>query len=178
MRTLSSVLLLGVLIAAGVVLYLQTRRATTGLEAVEQVAVQLRETGVTGRSLERDSAERMLRALTALVDAPDRVPAHLEDLRTFGETAASWARDAPAPSPELRTAVALRGATVELRGYATDEDPGRLARASRELDRARAALAGEPGSGTAATEGVRDQLDNLQRSQQERLQRLDEELDR
>ncbi len=74
--------------------------------------------------------------------------------------------------------MALRGAASELRGYALDEDAGHLARARQELDRARAGLAGEPASGTAATDAVRQQLDNLQRSQQEQRQRLDEELQR
>jgi len=175
---MSSVLLLGVLIAAAIVLYLQTERATTGLEAVEQVAVQLREPGVVGVAFDHDGAARMVDALQMLLEAPDRIGDHVDDLRTFGETAAAWARQAPAPSPELRAAVALRGAAAELRGYAVDGDAGQLTRAQRELDRARGALAGEPASGTAATEAVRDQLDNLQRSQQEQLQRLDEELQR
>ncbi len=178
MRSLSSVLLIGVLIAAAIVLYLQTERATTGLEAVEHVAVQLREEGVEGIAFDHEDAARMTDALQMLVDAPDRITDHVADLRTFGETAAAWARQAPAPSPELRAAVALRGAASELRSYALDDDTGHLARARHELDRARAGLAGEPSSGTAATEAVRQQLDNLQRSQQEQRQRLDEELQR
>jgi hypothetical protein len=178
MRSISSVLLIGVLIAAAIVLYLQTERATTGLEAVEQVAVQLREEGVEGIAFDHAGAAQMAEALQMLVDAPDRITDHVADLRTFGETAAAWARQAPAPSPELRAAVALRGAASELRSYALDNDAGHLARARQELDRARAGLAGEPASGTAATEAVRQQLDNLQRSQQEQIQRLDEELQR
>lgn len=178
MRNLSSLLLVGVLIAAGIVLYLQSERATTGLEAVEQVAVQLREEGVDGLAFDHAGAARMADALQMLIDAPERITDHVADLRTFGETAAAWARQAAAPSPELRAAVALRGAASELRGFALDEDAGHLERARQELDRARAGLAGEPASGTAATDAVRQQLDNLQRSQQEQRQRLDEELQR
>ena len=171
-------LLLGLLIAAAIMLYLQAERTTTGLDAVEQVADHLREPGVSGEALDHGSATRMAAALEALIGAPERIPDHVADLRTFGEQAAAWARHAPAPSPELRAAVALRGAASELRGYALDRDGGHLTRARQELDRARGALAGEPVAGSAATDAVRDQLDNLQRSQQEQLQSLDEELNR
>ena len=91
--------------------------------------------------------------------------------------AAAWADAAPSPSAELRAAVAIRSAAGDLRSYATRGSQMSLASAKRNLDTARAALAGEP-TGTAPTDAVRDRLENLQRGQQERYQDVEEELNR
>jgi hypothetical protein len=179
---ISGALFLTILIAAGYVLYLTGRDATSSLDAVAAVATDIREQGVTGRALDRDLALQMVAAMDNLLATPDTIPDHIDDLKTFAATAAAWADAAPSPSSELRAAVAIRKAAGELRAQATRPSTVHLMRASRYLDVAsdaiRFAVAGSGGSGPGlATDAVRDRLDNLQQSQQERYQELDEELD-
>jgi hypothetical protein len=176
----SGVLMVGVLIAAAFVLYLTSRDATESLDAVATVSADLREEGVAGRPLDRTAAQRMITAMEALVAAPDTISGHVDDLKSFTETAAAWAQAAASPSPELKAAVALRSAAGELREYSIHPTPTPLTKARRYLDDARAALAGEGvGEGPGlATDAVRDRLQNLQRSQQEQQQELAEELNR
>ena len=168
-------LLLVVLLAMAAVLYLAREDTTASLQAVTAVAADLREDGVTRSALESETAARMVSAMQELLDHPDRIAGHADDLKTIAATAASWADAAHAPSPELRAAVALRSAAGELREYGLRSSQLALANASRQLDTARSALAGEL-TGTSPTDAVRDRLDNLQRGQQERYQELDEEL--
>lgn len=162
-------------------LYLTGRDATSSLDAVAAVAADLREEGVTGRVLDRDLALQMIAAMEGLLDSPDTVPDHLDELKTFAATAAAWADAAPSPSAELRAAVAVRKAAGELRAQATRPSTTHLMRARRYLDVASDAirfggsLSGGPGPGLA-TDAVRDRLENLQQSQRERYQELDEEL--
>lgn len=170
-------LLLVVLLAMAAVLYLAREDTAASLQAVTAVAADLREPGVSRRTLKPETAARMVNAMQELVDHPDRITGHIDDLKTFAAISASWADAAHAPSPELRAAVALRSAAGDLREYGLRSSPLALTTASRHLDTARSALAGEV-TGTAPTDGVRDRLDNLQRGQQERYQELDEELNR
>lgn len=174
------VLLVGVLIAAGFVLYLTSRDTTESLDAVATIAADLREEGVAGRPLDRVAAQRMITAMEGLLEAPETISDHVEDLKSFAETAASWAQSAASPSPELHVAVSLRSAAGELREYAIRPSPTLLMRARRHLEGGRAGLAGEgTGQGPGlATDAVRDRLQNLQRSQQEQQQELAEELNR
>lgn len=179
---ISGALFLTVLIAVGYMLYLTGRDATASLDAVAAVATDLREAGVTGRALDRDLAMQMIGAMDGLLETPDTIPDHISDLKTFAATAAAWADAAPSPSSELRAAVALRKAAGELRAQATKPSTVHLMRARRYLGVASDAIQfggggpGGPGPGLA-TDAVRDRLDNLQQSQQERYQELDEELD-
>lgn len=178
---ISGALFITILIAVGYMLYLTGRDATSSLDAVALVATDLREEGVTGRDLDRDLAIQMVDAMDHLLAAPDTIPDHIEDLKTFAATAAAWADAAPSPSSELRAAVGLRRAAGELRAQATTPSTAHLMRARRYLDVASDAIRfagtgpGGPGPGLA-TDAVRDRLDNLQQSQQERYQELDEEL--
>ncbi len=179
---ISGALFLIILIAVGYMLFLTGRDATSSLNAVAVVATDLREAGVTGRALDRDLALQMIDAMDGLLNAPDTIPDHIEDLKTFSATAAAWADAAPSPSSELRAAVAIRKAAGELRAQATRPSTTHLMRARRYLDVASDAIRfaatgpGGPGPGLA-TDAVRDRLENLQQSQQERYQELDEELD-
>jgi hypothetical protein len=173
---------ISILMAVGYMLYLTGRDATSSLDAVATVATDLREQGVTGRALDRDLALQMIEAMDNLLATPDTIPDHIDDLKTFAATAAAWADAAPSPSSELRAAVALRKAAGELRAQATSPSTVHLMRARRNLDVASDAIrfdvvgpGGGPGPGLA-TDAVRDRLDNLQQSQQERYQELDEEL--
>jgi len=180
---ISGALFITTLLAVGYMLYLTGRDATSSLDAVALVATDLREQGVTARALDRDLALQMVDAMDHLVATPDTIRDHIEDLKTFAATAAAWADAAPSPSSELRAAVAIRKAAGELRTQATRPSTVHLMRASRYLDVASDAIrfdvAGPGGSGPGlATDAVRDRLDNLQQSHQERYQELDEELDR
>lgn len=176
---ISGALFLVLLIAVGYLLYLNARDATSSLDAIATIATDLREQGVEGRALDHDLALHMIDAMERLLAAPDTIPEHVEDLKTFAATAAAWADAAPSPSSELRAAVALRQASGELRSQALSPSPVHLMRARRHLSAASEAIksvsAGGPGPGLA-TDAVRDRLDNLQQSQQERYQELDEEL--
>jgi hypothetical protein len=70
--------------------------------------------------------------------------------------------------------VALRSAADELRSYGLRRSDRHLSNASRYLRQARAALEGEE-IRNDPTGAVRDRLENLQRSQEEKLLELDEE---
>jgi len=135
---ISGALFLTILIAVGYMLYLTGRDATSSLDAVAAVATDLREVGVTGRDLDRDLALQMIDAMEGLLDTPDTIPDHIDDLKTFAATAAAWADAAPSPSSELRAAVAIRKAAGELRAQDTSVSrrmrsnlpaPGRAAQA-------------------------------------------------
>jgi len=124
----------------------------------------------------------MISAMEDLLAAPDTIPDHLEDLKTFSATAASWADAAATPSAELHAAVALRRAAGELRGYALELKEIRLSRSRQLLTAARFSLDRES-DGTGGGQGpglavgaVKDRIDNLQQSHQEQIQEVDEEL--
>jgi hypothetical protein len=172
----SGILLLVVLIAAAVVLFLRGVETQESLRAVSDVANYLREEGVKGRALDRGAAEQAIEALQQLVDNPASVSAHADDLREIASTAAGWADAAPAPSQELRIAVSIRSAAGELRSYSIRPRDPHLVTAQRKLDEARAAFADDAPAGGAAG-AVRDRLENLQRSQQERIQTYQDQID-
>ncbi len=147
------------------------------------VAASLREEGVTGSTLDREQAQRMITAMENLLAAPDTISDHAHDLRIFAETAASWAKAAPSPSHDLHLSVSLRSTAGELRSYALRSSPVHLIRARRYLDESHNSLAGgggaEGGPGPGLAVGaIRDQLNNLQQSQQEQQQEMDEALKR
>jgi hypothetical protein len=180
---ISGALFISLLLAVGFMLYLGGRDATSSLDAMATVANGLRETGVSAHTLDRGVALQMVTAMEDLLAVPNTIDEHVEDLTVVATTAASWAADAPVPSPELRVAVALRSAAGALRAQALSPSPVNLMRARRHLSAARAVLesgvdrVGAPGPGLA-TDAIRDQLENLEQSQQERYQELDEELNR
>jgi hypothetical protein len=170
-------LLIVVLLAMAAVLYLGREDTAASLQAVTALSADLREQGVQRSPFDSERAARMVAAMQELLDHPDRIAGHLDDLKAISSAAASWADAAHSPSPELRASVALRSAAGELRSYALRPSEPSLASAARHLDTARSVLAGEA-VGTAPIDGVRDRLDNLERGQQERYQELEEELNR
>jgi hypothetical protein len=169
------------LLAVGYMLYLSGRDTRSSLEAIATVATDLREQGVTGRTLDRDLALQLIAAMDDLVTSPEAIPEHVDDLKIITATAAAWADAAPSPSTELRVAVALRQAAGELRTQALTPSAVHLMRARRHLGAAIDALesgahgTGGPGPGLA-TDAVRDRLENLQQSRKERHLEIDEEL--
>jgi hypothetical protein len=165
-----------ILLVAAAMMYLQQKDATTSLQAVAAAADDLRERGIEGDPFDHDLASEMVSSLRALLDSPQDLTGRTEELRTVAAAAASWAEAAPAPSLELRVAVALRSAAGELRAYSLRPADRHLKAAELQLDSAAAALAGEPVHNNP-TDALRDQLDNLQRSHQEQQLEVDEALE-
>jgi hypothetical protein len=168
-------LLIVVLIALAAVLYLQRETARASFQAVRTIAADLREEDVAGRRFEPELATRMASSMQELIDHPEGIADHRDELATIAATAASWAEAAPSPSVALSVAVALRAAAADLRAYQASSTVASLDSAQRNLDRARATLAGEP-IGASPVDAVRDRLDNLQSAQQERTQEVEEEI--
>jgi hypothetical protein len=164
-----------VLLALAFTMYLQQKDVESSFKAVRAVATDLREEGVEGSTIDYRQAERMISALEALLEYPDRIPEAVDDLRTIAATAASWAQAAASPSIELRVAVSLRSAAGELRSYGLRPSERHLINARGSLDQARAALAGDDVT-VDPTGAVRDRLNNLQRSHREKELELAEEL--
>ncbi len=171
------------LVAAGFTLYLTGRDAGSSFDAVTEVADELREEGVTGVALDGETARSMVTVMGGLVEFPDSISDHVADLRIMSETAASWAAAAPPASRELHIAVRLRSAAGDLRDYALRPSQSLLMRAGRRLEQAQNSLDGSlQGDGTPepqlVTDGLRDQLQNLEQAQREQQQQVDEALKR
>ena len=167
------VLIIVVLLSLAVMLYLQSHDATESMAAVDRVANSLQESGIDGKTVDKDAAMRIINELELLLLNPAIIADNLNGLREIAAIGASWAKGATSPSPELHLAVSLRAAADELRGYGTDGSARSLDRARGYLEDAKRALAGEAGA-TGPTDGIRDRLHNLDRSIQEKYQDVDE----
>ena len=127
-------------------------------------------------------AGEIISAMEVLQAEPETISDHLAELKVFAATTASWAEAAATPSAELHVAVAIRRAVGELRGYALGPSDVRLMRTRRLLAAARSTLDSLGGNGVSgegpglAVDAVRDRIDNLQQSHQERIQEVNEEL--
>ncbi|MDX2437464.1 MAG: hypothetical protein QNL88_10480 [Acidobacteriota bacterium] len=171
------------LLAAGFALYLTGRDAGSSLDAVAKVSEELREPDVPGQALDPETALRMVTVMEGLVDAPEAIGDYGEDLRLMADTAASWAAAAPTASRELHIAVSLRSAAGDLRAYALRPSQSYLMRARRRLDQAQSSLDGMLNSTATqqphlATDGLRDQLQNLEQAHREQQLEVDKELRR
>lgn len=171
------------LVAAGFALYLTGRDARSSFDAVNIAADGLREEGVQGREVDTEMAAGMVILLDDLLEFPDTIEEHLDDIRAVAETAAAWASAAPPASRELHMAVNLRSAAGDLRAYGLSPSPHHLTRARRHLDQAQNSLEGASNNTTEqqpslATDGLRDQLQNLEQAQREQRQQIDENLKR
>lgn len=179
---ISGILILVVVISMAVVVFLQSRDVTAKRDALAVIATELREEGVKGSSFDRERAFELIAILEGLSADPDSIPNHLESLKTISSTAASWSAGAASPSPELHASVAIRKAAGELRSHAVKPSPTTLRKAQYELGKARQALTVTAGGeGTTApsglvTEGVQDQINNLEAAQKEKMLEIEEEL--
>ncbi len=162
-----------VLMSAVILLFLQGEDATKSIDAVNNVANQLYESGVEGKTVDRDAAKRMITAMEALVEAPDSIKANMEGLREISAIAASWAKESPAPSADLHMSVAIRGAANELRNYGMKPADSYLQLARKQLNKAHDGLMGNAGDSGPA-DGIADQLHNLDQSHKEMYQEINE----
>ena len=175
MKGIAGALMLILLLAGAVVLYLNGRSAQSNLEAVDHVATDLRTGEVTAAAFDRHGAREAVETLEAALRDPGSISTMRTDLETIAHNAAAWAEGAATGSRELHTAVALRAAADELLAYGSDGREGHLMRARSRLEDARRSLAGEPSSGGAVV-GLRDRLENVQQSEQEQMQQLNDAL--
>jgi len=171
----TGVLLIVILLALAIVLLLRSHEAARSEEAVVRVSGRLREAGVDGEAFDREAASRAVTTLTAV--ARGERDATADELAAIAARAARWAEGAPTPSAELTAAVAIRTAADELRQFALNGGETHRSAARRQLMRARDALAGGGSTrGGGSVQGVRDRLQNLQQSEREHIQELDEAL--
>lgn len=168
----AGVLLIVVLIAMAVVMLLREREVKEAEKSVSHIADGLRETGVTPRKLDQREARHLLRRLQRMVDGHTTVSA--VELESAAARAASWAEAALTPSPELTAAVALRAAANDLRSFVLLDESQYRRSAAHHLARARSALEGE--TPTSSMQGMRDRMENVEESQREKLQQLNEAL--
>ncbi len=162
--------LLALVIAMAIVLHLSATSSKRSLDAVSGGVPELTE-NVTPRTFDADDADRLAERLGELLDArtlPD------DELADAARTAAGWAAATAPGSPSYRVAVKLRAAAVELRASTNPNDRHRE-NARRALADARAALTGT-GAPPTGVDAIRDQMENLQRSQQQRTQDVERAL--
>jgi hypothetical protein len=160
-----------VLIATVIVLILSARQTRRDVDAVRSVNLAAGE-NVTPRTFDRAAADRMADRLRGLLSQPD-LP--LDELRGAAAEAAGWAAGLTPGTFEYHMAVNLRGAAGELLAASPALDDPHRARAKQLLQQAETAP-GQPGGGPpGAVGGIKDQLQNLQQSHQEKLQEVERE---
>ena len=158
----SSLGLVGLLITVAIVLYLFGQQAKKDIQEVRTVSLAVQDpTG--GRPFGTDASRAMLDRLRSLLDAPT-LPA--AELQQAADTAGSWVAGSPSGTADNHIAVSLRSAALELlaAGRAFD-DPHRAA-ARRHLDSA--AMSIVTNRPPDAVSGIRDQLQSIQNSTNQR----------
>jgi len=170
---ISAVVMLVLLIAAAIVMVLRVREISHVKKDVETIVPHLREEGVTPEMMGHREAAGVIAELEHLVENPSLISTETTRLKEIVSKAASWAAGAPAPSPELEAAVAIRQASNDLREYGTGGSNNLLRSARSHLMAARNALAGNVGE-AQITDGIRDRVKSLEQAQREHLQELEE----
>lgn len=163
------------LIALAIVLMLRVQEVRHVQDDMNRMMPHLEEQGVEKTVMRRRGALRRIEELEALCEAPAEAENRIPWLKQVAAEAASWAAGAPAPSGELTAAVNIRAAADALRAYGVRANDQSLHRAKTKLSEARAALADNAKPGTA-TDGLKDRLENLEQSQREHFQELEEAL--
>ena len=160
--------LVALLVVTGIVLLLSTTSTQRTLDVVNAGVPALRE-NVAPRAWDARAAAALLDRLEALLTEPS--PSRRE-LAEASATAAGWVAATAPGSRESHVAVKLRSAADELAAATAAPDDRHRAAARRHLDDAAAALAGAPPREIAPIQGIRDQLENLQRSRSEQAREL------
>jgi hypothetical protein len=157
--------LVALLVAMAIVLLLAARNTEKTVRLANAPIPSLHE-DVTPEALDRDSAEALLHELDQWADAT-ALPA--DEIATARDRAARWAAAARPGSGEYRCAVKVREAADALLAAARGETH-RRDDARRFLREARAALASPAAMPGGVVGAVRDQLENLQQSEREKLE--------
>ena len=160
--------LVALLVVTGIVLLLSTTSTQRTLDVVGVGVPALRE-DVAPRAWDASAAAALLGRLEASLAEPS--PSR-QELVEASAIAAGWAAATAPGSRESHVAVKLRSAADEIAmATAAPADRHRIS-ARRHLDDAAAALAGVPPREIAPIQGIRDQLENLQRSRSEQAREL------
>ncbi|MEW6336527.1 MAG: hypothetical protein ACOY3Y_05490 [Acidobacteriota bacterium] len=162
--------LVALLLAAAATLMLSAKKTASDVQAVRRALPSLRE-GVAAVPFDEAQARRLTARLTEMLDDAS-LPE--DELREAAATAAGWAAGATPGTNPYHAAVSLRGAADELRASRSPGDAHR-GRARQLLESASLALSGATGMPGGPAGGVRDQLQNLQYSQQEKLREIEGE---
>lgn len=160
------------LIAMAVVLSLTGSHARRSVEMAGSVSTLLPEAH-SPRPFDARAAATMLDSLERWLGAAQPPEG---DLRRAAVTAGEWAAGSTPGTGAHRTAVKLRGAAVALLGPGGDGRRPRREEARQHLDEARRSLADDGTAPQGAVEGLRNQLENLQHGQRERLQEAERSL--
>jgi len=162
-----------VLIAVAIVMILKVKEVEHVRDDVQRMVPHLEEQGVKGKTMRHRDALDRIREMESFCATPSLIETSVPRLREVAEEAAAWAAGSPAPSVELTAAVALRAAVGAMRDYAVRPSDRSLAKAKTELVDAKSALEGfEPT--TTTTDALRDRMKNLDYSQREKLQEMEE----
>ena len=160
--------LVALLVVMGIVLLLSKTSTQRTLDLVNAGAPALRE-NVAPRAWDARAAAALVERLESLLaqSSPSR-----QELAEASATTAGWVAATAPGSRESHVAVKLRSAADELAmATAAPDDRHRVA-ARRHLDDAAAALGGEAPHEIPQVQGIRDQLENLQRSRSEQAREL------
>ena len=163
--------LVALLIAAAIVLTLSARQTARDFDAARRVIPSLKDDAAP-RDFDDAAARQLIERLSALVDT---LSLPEDELRGASITAASWAAGATPGTGPFAAAVALRGAADELLQVSHDRGGPHRLRARQLLDRARDALSGVSSMPGGPTGGIRDQLQNMQYSQQEKYREVEKD---
>jgi hypothetical protein len=160
--------LVALLLVMGIVLLLSSQSTKRTLDVVGVGVPALRD-DAPPRTWDPEAARALLARLEALL--ADSSPARDELVRAAA-TAAGWVAGTPPGSRESHVAVKLRGAADELAQAGSDPADRHRAAARRHLDDAAATFAGAAPREIAPIQGIRDQIENLQRSRSEQTREL------
>lgn len=163
--------LVALLIALLVVLSLQARSARRAMTTATHAIPRLQE-NITPIPFDAAAALRLVDRLEALA-ATRELPR--PELEAATATAAGWARSSDPGGGPYRAAVRLRSAANALLDASADLADPRRGEALRLLAEARAALASQVPLPGGPAGGIKDQLDNLQRSLDEQRRQVERE---
>lgn len=157
--------LVALLVAMAVVLILSARQTKHDFDAARQAIPSLRE-AVAPAPFDALEAAQTASRLESMLDS---APLPHDELRDITARTAAWAAATQPGGEQYHAAVALRGAADELITSSRDAASPRRARARQLIAEAREALRGTTAMPGGPAGAIRDQLKNLQYSQQEKL---------